>query len=114
MLPRGALGRSRFETGLGLHIGYARKLRGKMELEVYGDIFNVFNDQGVFGVSDRYTSSPTNPILGGSYEDLIFAKANDATSGGETSAPVARDPNFGNVTARYSPLGAQFGARLSF
>lgn len=114
VLPRGEIGRTQFETGLDLHVGYARKLRGSMELELYADIFNVFNDQGVGGVSDTYTTSPTNPIVGGSYEDLIFAKANALDTGAETSDPVARNPNFGNVNSRYAPLSAQFGARLTF
>jgi hypothetical protein len=115
LLPRGTIGRTQFETGLDLHVGYARRLRGRMELELYTDVFNVFNDQGVFGVSDTYTArSSTNPIVGGSYEDLIWAKANDDSSGAETSEPILRNPNFGNTNARYSPLSVTFGARLNF
>ena len=114
LLPRGTIGRSQFESGVDLHVGYARKLRGTMELEVYADMFNVFNDQGVADVSDAYTSrSPSNPIVGGSYEDLIWAKQN-TSSGAETPDPIARNPNFGNTTGRYAPLSMTFGARLNF
>ncbi len=115
LLPRAQIGRTQFETGLDLHVGYARKLKGNMELELYGDIFNVFNDQGVAGVSDAYsTRSASNPIVGGSYEDLIWAKENSLQNGQESQTPIKRNPNYGNTTARYSPLTAQLGARLSF
>jgi outer membrane receptor protein involved in Fe transport len=115
LLPRGTVGRTQFETGLDLHVGYARKLKSNMELEIYGDIFNVFNDQGVAGVSDAFsTRSASNPIVGGTYEDLIFAKENSLSTGGETSTPIKRNPNYGNTTARYAPLTVQLGARLSF
>ena len=115
LLPRGTIGRTQFETGLDLHVGYARKLKGNMEFEVYTDIFNVFNDQGVAGVSDAYTVfSATNPISNGTYEDLIWAKENALSNGGETTTPIRRNPNFGNTTARYSPLAVQLGARLTF
>ena len=115
LLPRGEIGRTQFETGLDLHIGYARKLGRGMELEVFADIFNVFNDQGVFGIEERYaTRTPSNPIVGGTYEDLIFAKANDRNNGAELADPIHRNPNFGNVTRRYSPLSTQLGATLRF
>ncbi len=115
LLPRATIGRTQFETGLDLHVGYARKLKSNMELEVYGDIFNVFNDQGVAGVSDAYsTRSASNPIVGGTYEDLIWAKENATSNGAETPTPISRNPNFGNTTVRYSPLTVQLGARLSF
>ncbi len=113
LLPRGTVGRTQFETGLDIHVGYARKLKSNMELEVFSDIINVFNDQGVAGVSNAFTVSNSNPIIGGSYEDLIWAKANGNT-GGETAEPIRRNPNYGNTTSRYSPLTVQLGARLSF
>ncbi|MEZ4400043.1 MAG: carboxypeptidase regulatory-like domain-containing protein [Kofleriaceae bacterium] len=115
LLPRGQIGRTQFETGLDLHIGYAKKLAKNMEFEVFSDIFNVFNNQGVAGVDDVYSRrSASNPISGGEYADLVFAKANDLQTGAETGNPITRNPNFGNVNARYAPLSASFGARLSF
>jgi hypothetical protein len=115
LLPRGEIGRTQFETGLDLHIGYARKLRDGMELEVFADLYNVFDDQGVFSVEEDYsTRSASNPIVGGTYEDLIFAKENDLQTGAETSTPIKRNPNFGNTVGRYSPLSTQIGATLRF
>ena len=114
LLPRGQIGRTQFETGIDLHLGYAKKLKGNMELEVFTDLFNLVNNQGVAGVDDTYSISSSNPISGGSYEDLVFAKANDEGSGAESASPVLRNPNYGNVNARYAPRSIQLGARLSF
>ena len=109
VLPRGEIGRTSFETGLDLHVGYSRLLSKGMDLELFGDLFNVFNDQGTASVDEQYSSaSDSNPIVGGTYEDLIFAKELD------TPETIERNPNFGNVDGRYPPLSVQFGARLSF
>jgi hypothetical protein len=114
LLPRGALGRTDFDFGLDLHLGYARKLNDRMELEVFTDLFNVFNRQGTASVDDNYTYfDNSNPIVGGTYEDLIWAKVQDR-DGVETSAPIGRNPNFRNATVKYTPLEARLGARLTF
>lgn len=115
LLPRGQIGRTQFESGIDLHIGYERKLSKGMSLELFGDLFNVLNDQGVASIDEAYSNvSASNPIVNGTYEDLIFAKANDRTNGGETNAPIKRNPNFGAVDGRYRPLSTQFGMRLNF
>ena len=54
-----------------------------------------------------------NPISGGSYDDLLWAKTIDR-NGAETGAPIGRNPNFGNTTARYAPASAQVGFRVTF
>ncbi len=114
ILPRGVLRRTDFETSIDLHADYARPLGHGIALEVFADVFNVSNDQGTFAVDETYTYlSNVNPISGGSYADLIFAKQLD-DDGGETSTPIQRNPNFGRVAARYSPLSARFGVRLTF
>ncbi len=115
LLPRGQIGRTQFDTGLDLHVGFKRPLKHGMELEIFADVFNVLDRQGTFSVEEQYTTqSASNPIVGGTYEDLIFAKANDRDDGSETSETVIRNPNFGNVSARYAPLSTQLGARLRF
>ncbi len=115
LLPRGQLGRTQFETGLDLRVAYARKLGGGMELEVFADVFNVLDDQGVFSVEEDFsTRSASNPIVGGTYEDLVFAKENDLQTGAETTTPIQRNPNFGNTVGRYAPLSTQLGATLRF
>jgi outer membrane receptor protein involved in Fe transport len=114
ILPRGEIRRTDFETGLDVHLDYGRDIGRGMKLFVYADLFNVFNDQGTFGVDNNYTyRSYVNPISGGQYEDLIWLKENDQ-SGIETSSASNRNPNYGNVSRRYAPFSARFGARLTF
>ncbi len=126
LLPRGSIGRSSFEHGLDVHVGYSRKLPRNMEAEVFVDFYNVYNNQGTFAVDNSYagfvkqgtsmgggTIQSANPVSGGTYEDLIFVKTIDR-NGAESSAPIGRNPNFGNTTARYSPFYVRFGARLTF
>jgi hypothetical protein len=113
VLPRGALGRTDFDFGLDVRVAWSRKLVRGMTFELSADVFNVFDRQGTFAVSQTYTLDPINPIVGGSVEDLVFAKAQSLT-GAETTEPVGRFRNFGNPTSRYAPLSARLGARLTF
>lgn len=113
LLPRGEMGRTQFDYGVDLHLAYGRDLGKGMHLEVFTDFFNVLNRQGVFSVDEDYTFDNVNPIVGGTYEDLIFAKQ-VGTQGGEESTPAGRNRNFTNVAGRYSPLSGRFGLRLTF
>ncbi len=127
LLPRGELGRTELERTFDLKLSYGRKLNdSKMTAEIFLDVFNVLNHQGTFDVDSTYapsvkrgiggaggTLNNVNPVSGGTYEDLIFAKAIDA-NGAETSAPTARNPNFQRTISRYAPASAQVGFRLTF
>ncbi len=113
LLPRGAMGRTDFDYGADLHIGYGKKLGKGMNLEVYTDLFSIFNTQGTYSVAETYTLDESNPIVGGQYEDLVFLKK-QTQQGGETADPVGRYVNFLNTTSRYTPFYARLGARLTF
>ena len=126
LLPRGILGRTEIDHGVDLHVAYRHALPHHMSAEVFADIFNVYNRQGTFSVDDTYAPAVraaggvgggsvnnVNPISGGEYADLIWAKVIDA-NGNETNVPTARNPNFHQPTARYAPASAQIGARISF
>jgi len=127
LLPRGQLGRTETEHSIDLKLSYGRKLpKRNMTAEVFVDVFNIFNQQGTFDVDSTYAPSVkraigsaggsannVNPISGGTYEDLIFAKTIDL-SGNETSSPTARNPNFQRTITRYAPASAQVGFRLTF
>jgi hypothetical protein len=127
LLPRGTLGRTDFEHGIDLHVAYARKLPHDMTAEVFADVFNAYNRQGTFYVDETYapavrqsapggssgTINNVNPISGGKYQDLIWAKAID-NNGHETATPTARNPNFLRTSTRYAPASAQVGFRLTF
>jgi outer membrane receptor protein involved in Fe transport len=121
LLPRGELGRTEFDHGLDLHVEYARRLSPAMEASVYLDVFNVYDSQGAAAVDNTYAPPVSlsgqvqnaNPISGGTYDDLIWAKQIDG-KGVEQSTPVGRNPNFHNTTQRYAPAFGRVGARLTF
>jgi hypothetical protein len=126
LLPRGQLGRTEFEHGIDLHVGYKRPLRGNVAAELFVDVFNLYNRQGQAGVDETYAPQYTlsgggaggieqnaTPIAGGTYQDLIFAKTIDR-NGNESAQPLGRNPNFGNTTGRYAPASAQVGFRVTF
>jgi hypothetical protein len=117
LLPRGAMGRTGFEHGLDLHVGYGRRLSKNTVLEVFADLFNVYDRQGTFNVDETYAlnipGNAANPIVGGTYEDVIWAKGVDA-EGVESAVPLVRNPNFRRPTVRYAPMSARFGVRLTF
>ena len=127
LLPRGVLGRSDVEHGIDVHVAYGRALSPRVKAEVFVDVFNLYDKQGTFEVDRTYApavrtaiaggtgGSPNNvnPIAGGSYEDLLWAKTIDAR-GVETSVPTARNPNFGKPVSRYAPTSARIGFRVTF
>jgi hypothetical protein len=126
LLPRGQLGRTEIEHSIDIKLAYARRIGKQNRAEVFLDIFNLYNKQGTFDVDKTYAPSVllstegaggvennVNPISGGTYEDLLWAK-NINGNGQETATPTARNPNFGRTTTRYAPSSAQVGFRLTF
>ena len=128
LLPRGELGRSDFDHGLDIHAGYGRNLNKNMKLEVFTDVFNVYNRQGTADVDTTYApyfglpsatnaalglQQNANPISGGTYQDLIWARSINQ-SAATTPQAIGRNPDFGNTIARYAPLSVRFGVRLTF
>ena len=121
LLPRGQLGRTDFEHGLDMHFGYGYDLGKGRQLELFVDMYNIYNRQGTFNVDQTYAPYYTkdsdqqnaNPVSGGTYEDLIWVKTIDS-NGVETQKPIARNPNFRNTQARYGPASARLGMRLTF
>ncbi|MBA3396288.1 MAG: TonB-dependent receptor [Deltaproteobacteria bacterium] len=121
LLPRGQLGRTDFEHGLDMHFGYGYDIGRGMNLEVFFDIYNIYNRQGTFNVDNTYAPRVTNdgdiqnanPVSGGTYEDLIWVKSIDG-DGTETPNPIGKNPNFRNTSARYAPGYGRIGVRLTF
>ena len=117
LLPRGQIGRTDFEHGIDLHVGYSRNLGRGVKMELFSDLYNLYNRQGQFFTDDSYaypsTDNNANPIVGGTYEDLIWVRRFDQ-SGNDTGQPLLRNKNFGNTSARYAPLSVQFGMRITF
>jgi outer membrane receptor protein involved in Fe transport len=126
LLPRGQLGRTDFEHGLDIHVGYGRKLGKGMELELFFDIYNSYNRQGTFNVDTTYApqyslsqggtggiEQNANPVSGGTFDDLLWVKVIDK-NGNESASPIGRNPNFRNTNSRYAPAYGRIGMRLTF
>ena len=106
-----------------------KSLRKGMTLELFFDVFNVYNRQGTAAVDETYAppvrlaglgtsgnaGAPqnANPVSGGTYSDLIWVKTIDV-NGNELNQPIGRNPDFLNTVARYAPTYARIGARLTF
>jgi hypothetical protein len=116
LLPRGEMGRNDFAWNIDTHLGYGRDLGHGMKIDVFTDLYAVeylFMKEHVGAVDETYTFDNANPVVGGTYSDLIWVKRQD-TGGLETDDPVRRNRNFQNVAGRYQPFYVQIGARLSF
>lgn len=123
LLPRGSLGRNEPDHNLSVRVAYAKDLGRGMTLELFADVFNLYDRQGTTGVDETYapafTDNTTRSISGGSYEDLIWLKASDG-GGRETDdagvpfGPAVGNLNFRNTAARAAPIATQLGMRLMF
>ncbi|MGE3544113.1 MAG: TonB-dependent receptor [Kofleriaceae bacterium] len=127
LLPRGQLGRTDFDHGLDVHLGYGKTLGKNMKIEAFVDIYNVYNRQGEAEVDTTYapyykltapnassgSQQNANPVSGGTYEDLVWVKTID-TVGNETATPIGKNSNFRNTIVRYAPMNARIGMRLTF
>ncbi len=114
LLPRGAIGRLKFQWDTDFSLNYKYVLKNGWNVEAYVDIFNLFNRQGDAAVDEQYTRDDVNPIVGGGFEDVVFAKKLTIRDGTETSDPVTREKNFLNVGSRFGSRSFRFGMRLTF
>lgn len=107
LLPRGAAGRTPTVTQLDLKVGYRRQLSKTTALEVFLDLFNVFNSRTVLLMDDNYTFDVAAAIVNGTKTDLTYGK-------NASGLPIQKNPNFGKPTAYQAPLHGRMGVRLLF
>ena len=115
LLPRGTANRSPFTTNVDAKATYGRKIGKDQSIEIFADVFNLFNTQDETDADERYSVSFADPIVGGDLSDLPHAKLQTrraSTALARTSPIVNR--NFGNLSARQSPRSFRFGLRYSF
>ena len=107
ILPRGSGGRLPTLTSLDLHLGYRHLLPHGTRVELYGDVFNLFNQQQITAVDDIYTVDRVLPIPNGTYADLSQLRT--------VNGAVARiSPNYGQPVAYQAGTSLRFGLRASF
>ena len=115
LLGRGSAPRSPTTGQADIHLSYGRRLNKTTVLEVYGDVFNLTDAQQEASTDEIYTAETANPVIGGDMNDLKHIKTIDGTSGLETAATPALNPNFGHTTAYLqNPRTFRFGVRLTF
>jgi outer membrane receptor protein involved in Fe transport len=113
LLPRGALYRSPFTTEIDTHISYGYQMSKTTRLEGFIDIFNLLNSQDELSVDPTYTTQVATPVVGGDANDLLHAKVT-TDEGRQTSTVITKNPNYGKLNARQTPLTGQLGFRLTF
>jgi outer membrane receptor protein involved in Fe transport len=114
LIPRGTFGRTDFVTQSDIHVAYGRDIAKDMSLEVYFDIFNIFNLETPYAVDESYTNDSSNPIVGGSKDDLAYLKRVDETDGKETGEQARKNLNFQNDAVRFDSLRGRVGLLLRF
>jgi hypothetical protein len=107
ILPRGAGGRTPTISQFDFHVGYEQPVNKRVNVSVFADVINLFNQRQVANVDDDYTFSPVAPILNGTAGDLRHMR-------GANGQPPVVNSNYGQPTAYQAPLYLRFGARLSF
>jgi outer membrane receptor protein involved in Fe transport len=114
ILPRGVDPRSPFTNEEDIHVAYGYRLTKQVTLDVFMDIFNLFNEQQEANQDEIYTTASVHPIVGGTAADLAHLKSFDGSGVAQNLTP-ALNPDF-QKTNQYlqSPRTFRFGFRLTF
>ncbi|MBK9034034.1 MAG: TonB-dependent receptor [Myxococcales bacterium] len=113
LLPRGTADRSPFTTLADIKVTYGRRINKTQSVEVFADIFNLFNTQDETDTDERYSNSFADPIVGGDLSDLPHAKQNPLATATPGRSPI-KNRNFGNTAALQAPRSFRFGLRYTF
>ncbi len=114
LLPRGDIGRSPVTEQIDMHLAYGYQINKTTRLEGFVRFFNLLNAQDQLNAEDTYTVDNANPVVGGDLEDLDHVRQLSTDTNNDTNIGLARNKNFGNITARQSPRNIQLGFRLTF
>jgi hypothetical protein len=117
LLPRGSILRSPITSNVDLHLSYGRRLSRAVTLEVFVNVFNLFDQQDELNVDENYTFDNALPIVGGDANDLKHAKAINVLPTGAwatVNRTLTPNQNFDHTSQLTNPRSFQFGMRLSF
>jgi len=113
ILPRGSANRSPFVWTTDVKATYGRKISKAQQIEVFVDVFNLFNRQDETDSDEAYTFNNMNPIVGGDLSDLPHSKSLDGDGLEQNSTPVL-NKNYGKLNARQGARSVRFGLRYTF
>ncbi len=102
IVERGSLGTAPLLTQANVRVGAS--WRG---FDLTLDVFNVFDRDEGTGIDELYTESFVRPIVGGTYEDLVFLKTT-------SEQPAVRRSGYGMPFGFQAPLSAMLGIRRAF
>jgi hypothetical protein len=102
LLPRGAAGYGPMQTQANLRLGATYR-----RFDVTLDFFNIFDRRTATNQDVVYSEDDVHPINGGSYEDLVFLKAEDGR-------PAVRLSSFATPTQYQAPFMAVLGIHRAF
>lgn len=115
LMARGTIGRASMNYGLDTHLAYGHNLGKQRRLEVFVDIFNLFDSQRRTDVDDIYTIQNSFPIVGGDQADLAHAKrVSGAGKPRNTAEVIEVNKNFGKTSAIQAPMNGRLGIRFTF
>ena len=98
---RGSEGRTQSNYDVDLHLGYPLVL-GPVQLTFLADIFNLFNNQRIIAVDQRYNLSE--------FSNPSYVCGSDPGSSDE----AACNPTYGQAIARTLPTSVRFALKLGF
>lgn len=113
ILPRGSANRSPFTWTADVKAIYGRKIGKTQQIELFADVFNLFNNQEEADSDEAYTFDNMNPIVGGDLTDLVHSKSLDG-GGVEQNFTPTKNKNYGKLNARQAPREVRFGLRYTF
>ncbi|HEY4176533.1 MAG TPA: TonB-dependent receptor [Kofleriaceae bacterium] len=113
ILKRGTSARGPVTSQLDVHLAYGYNLAKDRRIEVFTNIFNLFDQQDETNRDDSYTFDFVLPIINGDQEDLKHLKTLDG-NGAEVNTTATKNKNYGRLSERQSSRSVQFGARLTF
>jgi len=116
ILPRGVEPRSPFSNEEDIHVSYGYRLSKQVTLEIFADIFNLFNQQQELTEDENYTFADVHPIVGGDMTDLAHLKQiNPNNTNQVINSTVTTNPDFLKTTSYLqAPRTFRFGFRLTF
>lgn len=114
LLPRGSDVRTPVVWSGDIKVQYGRKINKNTTVELFADVFNVFDTQTATETDQNYTYDSVNPIVDGDVSDLEHAKILDPSYGDQLGSTPLKNPNFGGATVRQAPRVFRFGARVTF
>jgi hypothetical protein len=107
LLPRGAAGRTPAVTQLDGRLAYRQAVSKLATLELWVELFNLFNRRTPLRMDDNYTFDMAAAIVDGSPTDLPFAK-------NVGNQPILVNPNYGRATAYQPPFHGRLGLRITY